>query len=177
MSSRPSSVADRPADRTCERCGASFKYPMLLKRHKERKNPCTQPAAIPEEPAAPPAAEAAASAAALAPGDLPKQVAQHGVRLAAMRTELDTLKAASFFLLKNLKTKKPTVTPWGNSRNYSSSQRSTVKVSFAYNEYKDHFFQKETKRQPLPALIEVAVEQREQRKVGRLKQQQSLAVL
>ena len=68
MSSRPSSVADRPADRTCERCGASFKYPMLLKRRKERKNPCTQPAAIPEEPAAPPAAEAAAADAEPARG-------------------------------------------------------------------------------------------------------------
>ena len=72
------------------------------------------------------------------PGGPRKQKREQGNR---------ALKAASFFLLKNLKTKRPTVTPWGNSRNYSSSQRSTVKVSFAYNEYKDHFFQKEYARQ------------------------------
>jgi hypothetical protein len=35
------------ADRTCSRCDIRFKYPSLLKRHKERKNPCKPPSSAP----------------------------------------------------------------------------------------------------------------------------------
>jgi len=50
------------------------------------------------------------------------------------------LMGACYFLLKNINKTRPAVAPLGNTRNFQSTQRSTVKVSYSYNEYKDHFF-------------------------------------
>jgi type IV secretory pathway VirD2 relaxase len=52
------------------------------------------------------------------------------------------LPAALCYLLKGLNQKRRDVTHFAGKRDYYSTQRSTVKVKYVYNEYKDHSFNK-----------------------------------